>query len=627
MQGLSIHQLTPKKRNNRIVAQTPAVIAFLSFCVSLFFVSCNKVKTEISAPPLTGYKKDTAAVNALNKKANGFSQTNFDSMRFYSKQAYAIASEIGYPEGKARSRGIEAMYQRRKGNYAESIAICLEVIKTYDSLGLIKRRITTQSLLADTYKEMGGDKGTAEYLQKGLELAKATQKAAEQYNFPDEVIAALNEQGIILRDMSQHSDRKDLMDSALVLYERGVQIIQQTGQGEDQLGKLYNNISQVYNEHRGDYPRALDYLFKAVAFNTQRNNFMSLSYNYGNISDVYARQNDLSRAKIYAHQMLYVSEVLKAPHRKVNAYRNLTRVSRKMNQFDSALYYNELAVEISDSLNNVEKAAQIADMQVKYETDKVNSKNNELVAVNRIRQQQLWFAGGAALIMGALVLISVIQNRRLRLQKKQIADQSDRLQWMMKELHHRVKNNLQIVSSLLNLQSYRLKDEESVAAIKESQLRVQAMSLMHQRLYQVDDVSMVNFKLYLTDLAETLMRAYGYGADDFDLKIEVEQEFLDVDTVMPMGLLVNEIITNSFKYAYKDVSRPELLIRLAAGDKQLKLEIADNGPGMSDSGNKAGFGKKLIAALTQQLKAKYTVDTTNGTSYTFDIPYTKEKAA
>ncbi|HEX2628200.1 MAG TPA: sensor histidine kinase [Chitinophagaceae bacterium] len=609
------------------MSKTTVVILFLSVSLLILFSSCNKSKVDTAPSDIAAYTKDTAAVHALIKKANSFTQTNFDSMRYYAKKAFDIASQIKYGEGRARARGIEGNYQRRKGNYAESIAICLEVIKSFDSLNLVKRRIVIQSFLSDTYKEMGGEKGTAEYLKKGLELAKQTEKDAEDNNFPDEVVAALNQQGIILRDMSKHFGPASLMDSALLLYEKGVRIIQQSGQGEDQLGKLYNNISQVYNEYRKDYSRALDYLFRAVAFNKERNNFMSLSYNYGNISDVYTSLNDMAKAKSFAHAMLYVSEELKAPHRKVNAYRNLTRVSRKLKEFDSALYYNELAVDISDSLNNVEKAAQIADMQVKYETDKVTSRNNELVVTNKLRNQQLWFAGIAASIMLLLVVISVIQNRRLRLQKKQIAQQSDRLQWMMKELHHRVKNNLQIVSSLLNLQSYRLKDEESVAAIKESQLRVQAMSLMHQRLYQVDDVSMVNFKLYLTDLAETLMRAYGYGADDFDLAIDVEQEFLDVDTVMPMGLLVNEIITNSFKYAYKDVARPALRIHLASADKQLKLEVGDNGPGMVDTASKAGFGKKLIAALTQQLKAKYTVDTTNGTLYTFNIPYTKEKAA
>ena len=183
--------------------------------------------------------------------------------------------------------------------------------------------------------------------------------------------------------------------------------------------------------------------------------------------------------------------------------------------------------------------------------------------------------GAAAGLLLLLLSIVWVQKRKSQQQKQKISQQSEKLQWMMKELHHRVKNNLQIVSSLLNLQTYRLKDEESISAIKESQLRVQAMSLMHQRLYQVEDVSMVNFKLYLDDLVDTLMKAYAYGSDDFDLSINIKKEFLDVDTVMPMGLLVNEIVTNSFKYAYKEVLRPSLSISMGATDKQLELKMKE----------------------------------------------------
>ena len=197
----------------------------------------------------------------------------------------------------------------------------------------------------------------------------------------------------------------------------------------------------------------------------------------------------------------------------------------------------------------------------------------------------------------------------------------------MKELHHRVKNNLQIVSSLLNLQSYRLKDEESKAAIKESQLRVQAMSLIHQRLYQVQNVSMVNFKFYINDLAEMLMKAYGYSPDDFDLQVNIEKELLDVDTVMPLSLLVNEVITNAFKYAYRGIQRPLLKIGLKQDARQLYLSIADNGPGMPTGINSNGFGKQLVKALTKQLKASYTLDVTKGTLYLFTIPYLEDKIA
>jgi two-component sensor histidine kinase len=201
---------------------------------------------------------------------------------------------------------------------------------------------------------------------------------------------------------------------------------------------------------------------------------------------------------------------------------------------------------------------------------------------------------------------------------------------MMRELHHRVKNNLQIVSSLLNLQTYRLKDEASITALNESKLRVQAMSLIHQRLYRAEDASLVNFKLFVTDLTETLMSAYGYEADEFDLQIDIRQEMLEVDAVLPIGLMVNEILTNSFKYAYKEVQRPMLKIRLMNNGNHIELEIADNGPGRQiENGrqSKSGFGTSLIDAFTKQLHATCNVTNDGGMAYHFEIPYTKQKVA
>ncbi len=108
----------------------------------------------------------------------------------------------------------------------------------------------------------------------------------------------------------------------------------------------------------------------------------------------------------------------------------------------------------------------------------------------------------------------------------------------MKELHHRVKNNLQIVSSLLSLQTYKVQDEEAVLVLKESQQRVQAMSFIHQRLYKTESLTAVNMKEYLTDLAESLVSSYGYNRDDFDLHIAVDKEMLDIDKALPIGLII-----------------------------------------------------------------------------------------
>lgn len=601
-----------------------ALIALEILC----FTACSRNESNPSGNLTSPIEPDTARISQLITKATSF-KTQIDSNYYYSTLAVKTARELDHPESLAKALHKLASVQRRRGNYTEAIASNLELITLTDSLGLSEQRIDARLLLADIYKEMGGEKGTLDYLDKGLALSREAEAMSILAKDSSNIIESLNEQGIILRDFTKHTDKQYYYDSALHLYQRAIVIAEKIPKGKNALPKLYNNSSQVYNEYYKDYPKALEFLFKAVELNSADNNEMSLTYNFGNISDVYRRLKDYPKAKFYAHRMLEISKKLGAPHRAVNAYAQLKKVSKDINQYDSALYFMEQNVSIADSLSNVAKTGQIAEMQTRYETDIKEAQISDLSHSNKIKTQRMMLFGAAACIMALVLALFWVQKRKLQKQKEQITEQSEKLKWLMKELHHRVKNNLQIVSSLLNLQSYRLrdKDDESVAALKESQLRVQAMSLIHQRLYQVDEVTLVNFKLYISDLTETLMRAYGYDTDSFDLQVHIEKELLDVDTVMPLGLLVNEVITNSFKYAYKDVTRPALTINLLEKNKQIELSITDNGPGMKADDTKKGFGKQLINALTRQLKARCEVNVVKGTSYLFTIPYTKEKAA
>lgn len=569
---------------------------------------------------------DTSAVEHLLQKASEFTQTDFDSMNYYATKAMEFSETSGFSTGIIQSKYLQANFFRRKGDYSRAVSSLLENIRLCDSMEMKREKLQNEELLANVYKEMGGEKLTNAYLYKGLELAREVQVEAEKNKYFTELISAYNVQGIIFRDLSKEG-KKNLMDSALSLYLKAIQVIQTSGEGKNQLAKLYNNISQVYNEHFHDYNRALEYLMKAVSINEKNKNFTSLSFNFGNISEVYLNMKNPIQAEKYAHKMLQVSSQLNAPHRILNAYSQLIRVHKAMQQYDSALYYREQFMAVTDSLTNVQKTGQIAEMQTRFETKEKESKIAYLNQLNKEKNQRFLLSMFAMVILVLFAVLLIIQIRSLKKQRKQIAEQSERLQWMMKELHHRVKNNLQIVSSLLNLQVFRLSDEESVQALKESQQRVQAMSLIHQRLYQEEKVTMVNFKSYCYDLVESLMKAYGYDADQFDLQIKIENELLDVDTVMPLALLLNEIITNSFKYAYNRVSRPALQITLSQNHDHLQLEISDNGPGIKEKEEKEpGFGKKLIEALSRQIRATYTIKSENGTNYTFMIP-NKQQAA
>src|SRR6185437_13377342 len=173
-------------------------------------------------------------------------------------------------------------------------------------------------------------------------------------------------------------------------------------------------------------------------------------------------------------------------------------------------------------------------------------------------------------------------------------------------LHHRVKNNLQIVSSLLGLQRYKSEDAAAISVLQESQDRVQAMSLIHQRLYKNDALSSVNIREYLVDLCESLMSSYGYDRDRFELDISVCTDVLDIDQALPIGLIVNELVTNAFKYAYPGVGRPALRISLEQDHRDLVLVVRDNGVGIDEEGWRQGkdsFGEQLIGALCKQLRA------------------------
>jgi two-component sensor histidine kinase len=149
------------------------------------------------------------------------------------------------------------------------------------------------------------------------------------------------------------------------------------------------------------------------------------------------------------------------------------------------------------------------------------------------------------------------------------------------------------------------------------------MSFIHQRLYKTESLTAVNMKEYLTDLAESLVSSYGFTRDDFDLHITVKKEMLDIDKALPIGLIINELVTNALKYAYHDIHRPSLNITITEEDTKLVCTIKDNGIGIDEQQwkqKKNSFGKQLITALCRQLRAQQSMVINEGTQFTITIP-------
>ncbi|MFM2136770.1 MAG: hypothetical protein RL021_2170 [Bacteroidota bacterium] len=197
---------------------------------------------------------------------------------------------------------------------------------------------------------------------------------------------------------------------------------------------------------------------------------------------------------------------------------------------------------------------------------------------------------------------------------------------LLKEIHHRVKNNLQIIISLLNLQSGYIKDEATLKAVKDGQLRVRSMALVHEKFYQAEELLEINFGDYISKLCQYLYQAYGDRTDRVKVQLNVDPVGLDMDTAMPCGLLVNEIVSNSYKYGFPDGHTGTITIDFHRLDGAVKLQIQDDGIGFP-----AGFeplkaeslGMQLIQALTSQLDGNLEVERKAGAGFTVIFPYPK----
>lgn len=229
---------------------------------------------------------------------------------------------------------------------------------------------------------------------------------------------------------------------------------------------------------------------------------------------------------------------------------------------------------------------------------------------------------------GLSVFFSDINERRktedaLRNSEARLRESLREKEVLLRELHHRVKNNLQIISSLLHLQSESVRGKKITEMIRESQNRVRSMALIHEKLYQSEDLSHIDFGAYVRNLTGYLSRSYGINPDIIGFATEIEDVTISVDTAIPCGLIINELVTNSLKYAFPAGRRGSVLISVKASFNALTLVIADNGVGLPDSvdfSTVETLGLQLVQTLVGQLEGNIESIRGNGIAFTVTIP-------
>lgn len=617
----------------------PKTILCLNFILGL----CLLLNAQDPTDKLN-HPNDTQRINALNELAYFNIPDSLTIAEALASRALTQAQQIKYTKGilyALKNKGLVADYRGEL-----SLAI-----QHYDA-GILASGKTEQ------WKKERIDfmvnKGIAYYYAGEMGQALKHYIEAEQAltgNSQNPTYAKLiNNMAVVYRNLKRYPEAIRMYKKSLALKEAA----------KDKLGvaNTLNNIGLCYG-YQNDHPTTVKYLKLAQGIYQslgEKSEMLSVNVSLavalhamGQIAEAKKLlheafpfsglrliAHDLAQAKILYARILYgdkeyqealsVLQVLEPELAKTNFtkskatfYESKAYVLNALNrpqQAYEALFQHKL---YQDSLNAETKLSFEKDMEAKYLTKEkeaqIQIQNLQILKNKRERLIYLVALLGLLLILASAYRLSVQRKRAnglLAEKNTQIQQALEDKETLLKEIHHRVKNNLQIISSLLSLQSRRLEDPKALEAIQDGQNRVQSMALIHENLYQDANFVKVDATVYIDQLIENLIRSYNIRPENITFIKKIDPLELDVDTLIPLGLILNELISNVLKYAFQGKEMGQVDLSLKGTDQGLTLHIADNGQGMP-----ADFAPQTLKSLGYRLIQSFTKKL-NGTLRTWN---------
>lgn len=218
------------------------------------------------------------------------------------------------------------------------------------------------------------------------------------------------------------------------------------------------------------------------------------------------------------------------------------------------------------------------------------------------------------------VFASNLEARQRRALQVRLDQELKEKALLLKEIHHRVKNNLSIISSLINLQMERVKDEYHRALFAEHRDKINSIALIHELVYKSKDFSEINLKTYIEEISSNLTGVYQSATKKIVLESKVENVIVDINYALPLGLIINEVMTNSFKHAFRDKADGKISIELTKEKRLVKLRIGDNGSGLNpDDKKEESLGMEILKGLIEQIEGRYSFSNDQGTVFSMEF--------
>lgn len=548
-----------------------------------------------------GYKRG-AALSYSNLGIINYYKAIYGVALSYHERSLELMSEIGDRKGMAGSHNNKGAVYTQQANYSMSIEEYLSSLRIMEEIG-------NQEGIGKSFNNIG----LVFYLQGNYPEAKNYfKKALEIFRKRDDksrVSGILNNMGLIAYEEGDY-------DGSLNYHKNSLETRKTLGNTRGQAAS-FSNIGDIYAATDA-FDKALEYQNKALEIQEELGDKKGMLSSMKGIGTVYSMIGKKDKALKYMNEVLDLSSEIGANRELRDAYNEISIIHTDMGSFEEALKYKARYSEIKDTLFSEQKTEIASNIEAKFENEKkakeieILKKENEIQDLELARNRLLIIASIGGLVLAIIFIFIFARINRekrkamhlLQEQNENIKKQKDEKEVLLKEIHHRVKNNLQVINSLIRLQCAYTEDQEALDLFDECQDRIISMALIHEKMYEAHDLSNINIKEYVTQLSGNLLRSYRLN-QRINLDVEISIDQLSLDTLVPLGLLLNELISNSLKHAFEGREEGTITTRLSKREGQMfELIVGDNGIGLPRDFSFKGantLGMELIETLTEQL--------------------------
>lgn len=549
-------------------------------------------------------------------------------------EALTIYNTIGY-KSLHGVYDLMSVVSTAMGDFPNAVKYGLLAARTAESLGDTTMQLCTiYSRLAVAYGNWGKSAEADNYQKKAFDIAV-------KYHNTDGIL-------VTMINLCSSLCKQKKWKASLQVLQQAVPNIKLTNAYDS----IYLFVTYLFTYvAAGNYRQAKEYTNRLTAI------IPTIPQNTGILATVYASliryfigNHEYTTAKKYAVTFSKFAVQSNSSRFIASAYESSSRADSAMGNFSSALNNYQQYKRITDSSFNETKAFQLSQMQVAFETEKKDNDIKLLKQKDELQKVQLQQSKltNNIIIAGIIMLAALLallynrfrikqrSNKQLEIKQQEINEKNSALEklvndkdeligdkdilleekeWLLKEIHHRVKNNLQIVISLLNTQSKFLNNPEAVEAIGESRHRMQAMSLIHQKLYQSENTGFVNMHTYIRELTDYLEASF-YTGNAIRFELLIDNIELDIAQAIPLGLILNEAITNSIKYAFSAALNGIVTVAMKNfDDNNIILTISDNGKGLPNEFDITAvntMGMRLMKGLAKQVNGTLQIENKHG---------------